>query len=170
MRRWLRGLGALIALAGVLVGAPLLLLAWGRLRLWTWEPGFDDGSLLLAVLTTAGWLAWAAFTGTTILEAIRRESGHAARSIRGEEIARRLVLRMVNEAFFILEEGIAQRESDLDVAVVLGLRFPDFRGGVLKYAKDLGLGAVYDELQKLAAQCGERFSPCERLRTMKGTD
>lgn len=105
-----------------------------------------------------------------ILEAIRRESGHAARSIRGEEIARRLVLRMVNEAFFILEEGIAQRESDLDVAVVLGLRFPDFRGGVLKYAKDLGLGAVYDELQKLAAQCGERFSPCERLRTMKGTD
>ena len=76
MRRWLRGLGALIALAGVLVGAPLLLLAWGRLRLWTWEPGFDDGSLLLAVLTTAGWLAWAAFTGTTILEAIRLLSGN----------------------------------------------------------------------------------------------
>lgn len=105
-----------------------------------------------------------------ILEAIRRESGLAPRQIGREEIARRLVLRMVNEAFFVLEEGIAQRESDIDVAVVLGLGFPDFRGGVLKYANDLGVGAVYDELQKLTAQYGERFSPCERMRTMKGTD
>lgn len=41
--RWLRGVGALIALIGVMGVAPLLLLAWGRVALWTWAPGFDDG-------------------------------------------------------------------------------------------------------------------------------
>ncbi|MGB7963127.1 MAG: LysM peptidoglycan-binding domain-containing protein [Propionicimonas sp.] len=69
--RWLRGLGALIALVGVLVGAPPLLLAWGRVHPWTWAPGFDDGSLLLAVLTIAGWIAWVAFTLATLLEVVR---------------------------------------------------------------------------------------------------
>ncbi|GAF95119.1 unnamed protein product, partial [marine sediment metagenome] len=44
---------------------------------------------------------------------------------------------MVNEAFYAIEEEIAQRQSDLDVAMVLGTGFPDFRGGVLKYAHDL---------------------------------
>lgn len=69
--RWLRGMGALIALVAVMGGAPLLLLAWGRVRPWTWAPGFDDGSLLLAVLTIAGWIAWGAFTLATALEVVR---------------------------------------------------------------------------------------------------
>ena len=69
--RWLRGLAALIALVGVMGGAPLLLLAWGRVPPWTWAPGFDDGSLLLAVLTIAGWIAWAAFALATSLEVVR---------------------------------------------------------------------------------------------------
>lgn len=69
--RWLRGMGALIALVAVMGGAPLLLLAWGRVSPRTWAPGFDDGSLLLAVLTIAGWIAWAAFTLATVLEVVR---------------------------------------------------------------------------------------------------
>ena len=36
-------------------------------------------------------------------------------------------------------EEIARQESDLDVATVLGIGFPDFRGGVIKYARDRGL-------------------------------
>ncbi len=105
---------------------------------------------------------------SAVLDAVRRESGLTPCRIGSREIVRRLVLRMVNEAFYVLEEGIAQRESDIDVALVLGLGFPDFRGGVLKYARDLGLGSVCDDLQKLATQFGERFSPCELLRNMKG--
>ena len=53
------------------------------------------------------------------------------------EIQERLVLRMVSEAFYVLEEGVARSQSDVDVATVLGTGFPDFRGGVLKYAHDL---------------------------------
>jgi len=92
---------------------------------------------------------------------ILREMRTAPREIGSEEITERLVLRMVNEAFGLMEEGVAQRESDVDVATVLGLGFPDFRGGVLRYAHDLGLATVHARIAKLAERCGERFTPCE---------
>ncbi|MHC4180633.1 MAG: 3-hydroxyacyl-CoA dehydrogenase family protein, partial [Planctomycetota bacterium] len=99
---------------------------------------------------------------------VQREQGRTPREIGRDEITRRLVLRMVAEAFYVLEEGIARRESDLDVAMVLGTGFPDFRGGVLKYARDLGLDNVLTQIETLAEQFGERFSPCRLLREMRG--
>jgi len=81
-----------------------------------------------------------------------------------EEITRRLVLRVVNEAFYVLEEGLCQRASDLDVAMVLGTGLADFRGGVVKYTQDLGLDHVKTQLEELAAQCGERFAPGKLLQ------
>jgi 3-hydroxyacyl-CoA dehydrogenase len=99
-----------------------------------------------------------------ILADVRRETGRTRREVGKDEITDRLVLRMVNEAFYVLEEGIAQRESDIDAAMVLGTGFPDFRGGVLKYARDLGLGNVLSQLEKLSQRLGERFAPCRLLR------
>jgi len=96
------------------------------------------------------------------------DKGNTA-AIDAGEISRRLVLRMVNEAFYVMEEGIVQRRSDLDVAMVLGAGFPDFRGGPMKYALDLGLDEVVDRLDELAARLGPRFSPCKLMREMKGT-
>lgn len=69
---------------------------------------------------------------------ILRELRTAPRRFEAEEIAQRLVGRMIHEAQDALKEGLVQRESDVDVATVLGLGFPDWRGGVLKYARDLG--------------------------------
>jgi 3-hydroxyacyl-CoA dehydrogenase len=68
---------------------------------------------------------------------ILRELRTAPREFTGKEIAQRLVGRMVREAVDLMKEGVVQRESDVDVATVLGLGFPDWRGGVLKYAHDL---------------------------------
>jgi 3-hydroxyacyl-CoA dehydrogenase len=68
---------------------------------------------------------------------ILRELRTAPREFTGEEIAKRLVERMIREAVDLMKEGVVQRESDVDVATVLGLGFPDWRGGVLKYAHDL---------------------------------
>lgn len=101
-----------------------------------------------------------------ILEASRQ--GRPARAFTAEEITQRLVMRMVSEAFYVLEEGIAQRESDIDAAMVLGTGFPDFRGGVVKYARDRGLKNVLDELEILTNQNGERFAPCNRIQELKG--
>jgi 3-hydroxyacyl-CoA dehydrogenase len=106
--------------------------------------------------------------GERILAKVRRQSGRTPREVGKDEITERLTLRMVNEAFYVLEEGIAQRESDIDAAMVLGTGFPDFRGGVLKYARDLGLSTVLNRLERLEKRFGERFSPCSHLREMKG--
>jgi 3-hydroxyacyl-CoA dehydrogenase len=103
-----------------------------------------------------------------IVAEVQRAEGRAPRPVGRDEIIRRLTLRMVNEAFHVIAEGIVQRESDIDVATVLGMAFPDFRGGVLKYARDLGLGNVLADLDRLAAECGARFSPCRLLREMEG--
>ena len=103
-----------------------------------------------------------------ILAEVQREARITPREIKKEEITRRLVLRMVSEAFYIVEEGIAQRESDLDVAMVLGTGFPDVRGGLLKFARALGLDRVVAELEELADRFGGRFSPCGLLGSRKG--
>lgn len=100
-----------------------------------------------------------------LLAEIRRERGLVVRAIGGEEITSRLVLRMVNEAFHILRDGIARQASDLDVAVVLGIGFPDFRGGVVRYAEDRGRAEIAAELGRLAERFGERFAPCSELFT-----
>ncbi|MCD6393150.1 MAG: enoyl-CoA hydratase/isomerase family protein [Planctomycetes bacterium] len=76
-----------------------------------------------------------------------------------EEIIDRLVLRMVNEALYVMNEQIVRRQSDVDAAMVLGTGFPDFRGGVLKYANDLGIETVINRLEALAKKHGERFQP-----------
>ena len=73
--RWLRGLLALLAILVVALGAPILLLGWGRLVGPAGWRG-DDGSLLLAILTLAGWLAWLVFTLATAAEVVRYASGN----------------------------------------------------------------------------------------------
>ncbi|MCX7886565.1 MAG: 3-hydroxyacyl-CoA dehydrogenase NAD-binding domain-containing protein [Verrucomicrobiae bacterium] len=70
---------------------------------------------------------------------ILRELQPTPRSFTAGEIAGRLVGRMIQEATCVLKEGLVQRESDVDVASVLGLGFPDWRGGVLQYARQHGL-------------------------------
>jgi 3-hydroxyacyl-CoA dehydrogenase len=105
-------------------------------------------------------------TTAGILDSVRREQGLAPRKIEKDEITERLVLRMVSEAFYVLEESIVQRPSDLDVATVLGIGFPDFRGGVLQYARDSGMERVMSKLDKLVAQCGERFSVPAAARSL----
>ena len=104
-----------------------------------------------------------------VVAEVRREAGREPRAIGSDEITRRLVLRAVGEAFRVLEEGIVGRESDVDAATVLGMGFPDFRGGVLRYAHDLGLDRIVAQLDELAGRCGERFAPCTLLRERKGT-
>ena len=105
----------------------------------------------------------------SIIEQVQHDTATTPRSIDADEITGRLVLRMVSEAFCILAEQIAQRESDIDAATVLGIGFPGFRGGILKYARDLGLDTVIDRLEELAERFGSRFKPCELMYEMKGT-
>lgn len=80
-----------------------------------------------------------------------------------DEIRRRLVLAMVNEAARILADRIVTRAGDVDLAMIMGTGFPPFRGGLLRYADSLGAPTVLGQLQDLAARHGPRFAPAPPL-------
>ena len=108
-------------------------------------------------------------TTAAVIADVQKDAGITPREIGKDEIIQRLVMRTVVEGFALLEEGVALRETDLDAAMALGTGFPDFRGGVVKHARDLGIDNVVTQLEQLAAQVGERYAPCALLREMKGT-
>jgi len=80
-----------------------------------------------------------------------------------EQIVARLMLRMVAEAFALLEEGVVDRPADLDVALVLGIGLPDYHGGIVGYARGLGLDQVVSHLERLARDHGPGYAPCPLL-------
>ena len=81
-----------------------------------------------------------------IIEATRAELGITAREVTAEEIVDRLTLALANEGARILEEGIAQRASDIDVVYCHGYGFPRFRGGPMHAAEARGLSSVVDRI------------------------
>ncbi len=81
-----------------------------------------------------------------IIEATRAELGITARELTAEEIVDRLTLALANEGARILEEGIAQRASDIDVVYCHGYGFPRFRGGPMHAAEARGLHAVAERI------------------------
>lgn len=78
----------------------------------------------------------------------RAALGIQPRKISDEEIVQRLVFSLVNEAAHILEEGIANKASDIDVVYIFGYGFPVHRGGPLKYADEVGLFNVVQAMKR----------------------
>ncbi|MES2089178.1 MAG: 3-hydroxyacyl-CoA dehydrogenase NAD-binding domain-containing protein, partial [Pseudomonadota bacterium] len=81
------------------------------------------------------------------IDKVRADKGITARAISDEEIVNRLVLSMVNEGARILEEGIANKASDLDMVYLTGYGFPIYRGGPMLYADMLGLSKVVEMMK-----------------------
>jgi 3-hydroxyacyl-CoA dehydrogenase/enoyl-CoA hydratase/3-hydroxybutyryl-CoA epimerase len=97
-------------------------------------------------------------------------NGHPALS--EPEIVDRAVLIMVNEAARCLEEGVVEGAEALDIAMIMGTGFAPFRGGLLRYADERGIGDVHRRLDELSQIHGERFRPApliERLARSGGT-
>ena len=89
--------------------------------------------------------------------------GAQRRDVPGEEIQRRCVLAMVNEAALCLEEGVLRSSRDGDVGAVFGLGFPPFRGGPFRYVDAQGAARVVDDLQQLNERFPGRFAPATVL-------
>jgi 3-hydroxyacyl-CoA dehydrogenase len=92
-----------------------------------------------------------------IINEIRAEKGKTPRKISDEEILQRCVFAMVNEGARILEEGIAQRASDIDMVYLSGYGFPIFRGGPMLYADSVGLYTVARACKRFQEQTGDKF-------------
>ena len=83
-----------------------------------------------------------------IIEDFRKREGVTPREITDEEIVARTLYTMVNEGALILEEGKAQRASDVDVVWIYGYGWPVYRGGPMFWAKSEGYDKVVAGLEK----------------------
>jgi len=87
---------------------------------------------------------------TEMIEQHRATLGIAPRKVSDDEIVQRLVFSLVNEGARIVEEGIAQRASDIDMVYLTGYGFPLHRGGPMCYADTVGLWNVAQAMKRFA--------------------
>ncbi|HIE5386885.1 TPA: fatty acid oxidation complex subunit alpha FadJ [Enterobacter cancerogenus] len=79
------------------------------------------------------------------------------------QCAERCVMMMLNEAARCFDDQVVKNARDGDIGAVFGIGFPPFLGGPFRYMDTLGASEVVAILQRLAAQYGPRFTPCDEL-------
>lgn len=82
-----------------------------------------------------------------------------------DDIANRLVLRMLNEAFACLREGVVADGDLLDAGMIFGTGFAPFRGGPIHYAKDQGIHELYEQFVKQQTARGEKIETSQAWET-----
>ena len=80
-----------------------------------------------------------------------------------DQIVKRCVYAMLNEAAFCLKEKILRSPRDGDIGAIFGLGFPAYTGGPFRYMDTLGIGDLGAELEQFTKIYGNRFKPCSRL-------
>lgn len=80
------------------------------------------------------------------------------------EMQQRMFLHLINEAMKCLNEGVAGDDRDfaekqIDLGTVMGIGFPPFRGGVLRYAHSIGIEEIKSQLQRFEKIWGSRYAP-----------
>jgi 3-hydroxyacyl-CoA dehydrogenase len=89
-----------------------------------------------------------------IIEQYRRQKGITPRTVGSQEIVERCIYALINEGARIIEDGIAQRSSDIDLVYLNGYGFPAYRGGPMFFADQTGLHDIARALESIAAQPG----------------
>jgi 3-hydroxyacyl-CoA dehydrogenase/enoyl-CoA hydratase/carnithine racemase len=101
-----------------------------------------------------------------IMDVVQRYVGDKAadpRQVTDQEIVDTMLALGINEAALMLEEGVCDRPSDMDLAMIYGAGFPSYRGGILRYADKWGLANVQAKLLELEERYGVRFRPAKLL-------
>lgn len=105
----------------------------------------------------------------SIIAEFRAKAGIDSREITDEEIVVRTLYTMINEGAKILEEGFAQRASDIDVVWVYGYGWPRHKGGPMFWADQLGVANVVAALERYADRLGEGFTVSPLLKKLAVT-
>jgi 3-hydroxyacyl-CoA dehydrogenase len=101
-----------------------------------------------------------------LIEQASAARGIKRRAVSAEEIQRRVHAAMVNEGARILEEGIADRSSDIDLVLVNGYGYPSWRGGPMHEADEIGPQEMLRRVEEMAAASGWGWEPAPLLREM----
>jgi len=91
---------------------------------------------------------------TAIIERYREKKGVVPRPVSDAEIVERCIYALINEGARIVDEGVAQRSSDVDLVYLNGYGFPAYRGGPMFYGDSVGLMRVARALSRIAAAHG----------------
>ena len=91
------------------------------------------------------------------------KKGINRRTISDQEILERCIYPMINEGAKILDEGMAQRASDIDIVWINGYGWPVYRGGPMFYADLIGPDKVLAKMKEFEATMGEDFRPAALL-------
>jgi 3-hydroxyacyl-CoA dehydrogenase/enoyl-CoA hydratase/carnithine racemase len=86
----------------------------------------------------------------------------AARKFSSEELTDRLFLPMLVEATRVLDDSVVGDVRDVDLALILGIGFPPFRGGLFFWADETGPARIVEKLQQYAP-LGKRYEPSAML-------
>ena len=104
-----------------------------------------------------------------VVEAVQeylKENGVTPKEMSKEEVVDAMLALGINEAAYMIQEGICDRPQDMDLAMIYGTGFPPYRGGILRYADKWGLKNVYEKLLELEKQYGVRFKPADLIKEM----
>ncbi len=101
-----------------------------------------------------------------LLSGLNRPQGQ----LRSDDILPRFLYGMINEASRCLEERIVEKAEYLDLALILGIGFPPFRGGLLAYADTIGTKKITADLHEFEKRYGMRFAPSKLLQKMAEND
>ncbi len=101
-----------------------------------------------------------------VVRAYLQEHKVAPKKVSQQEIIDLMLAAAINEAAFMIEEGICDRPQDMDLAMIYGTGFPPYRGGILRYADAWGLANVHRKMIELETHYGEHFTPAALIRKM----
>ena len=113
----------------------------------------------------AGFYNYKGQEGDQEVENILKKLQTAAPAKKAPFSADRLMLSMINEAALCLQECVSS-PTDVDVAVLAGIGFPQPKGGLLQYADERGIDVILKELTELSAIYGQRFFSAPLLKRM----
>ena len=88
-----------------------------------------------------------------------------AQQVDADEIVDRLLISMAMEMVHCLEEGIVASPAEADMALIYGVGFPAFRGGICRWMDEEGLASIVERGDKYA-HLSELYRPTDRLRDM----
>ena len=98
-----------------------------------------------------------------LIEAYSEERGIERRSFTAAEISDRLLAVLANEGARIVEEGIAERDADVDMVQIHGYGFPRWRGGPMQYATEMGWEETARHMQTVAAESPGSWTLSDRI-------
>nr|CAB3463987.1 unnamed protein product [Digitaria exilis] len=80
-----------------------------------------------------------------------------------KDIVEMVLFPVINEACRLLDEGVASKASDLDIASIFGMGFPPYRGGIMYWADSIGAKRIHVKLSEWEKNYGQFFRPCSYL-------